>query len=60
MLLKKHLVSGSWRHFYEVILVNDGTSDDSMEVASGFIPTMSNITVVNQENKGLSCARNAG
>ena len=31
-----------------------------MEVASGFIPTMSNITVVNQENKGLSCARNAG
>ncbi|WP_456094831.1 glycosyltransferase [Paraprevotella xylaniphila] len=45
---------------YEVILVNDGTSDDSMEVASGFIPTMSNITVVNQENKGLSCARNAG
>ncbi len=56
----KSIWSPEVKAFYEVILVNDGTSDDSMEVASGLISTMSNITVVNQENKGLSCARNVG
>ena len=45
---------------FEVIVVNDGTSDNSMDVVKEFIQKHSNITVINQKNQGLSCARNAG
>jgi glycosyltransferase involved in cell wall biosynthesis len=40
---------------FEVIVVNDGSTDDSYDVAKGW-----GIKVVNQSNKGLSGARNAG
>lgn len=45
---------------YEVILVNDGTPDDSMEIASPFIEKINNIKIINQKNQGLSVARNNG
>jgi glycosyltransferase involved in cell wall biosynthesis len=45
---------------YEVIIVNDGTRDHSMEVIADIISQHTNITVVNQENQGLSIARNKG
>ncbi|MDY3917996.1 MAG: glycosyltransferase, partial [Candidatus Limivivens sp.] len=44
----------------EIILVNDGTKDDSMEVVSRQIREDARIKVVNKENGGLSSARNAG
>ena len=47
-------------HFFEVIIVNDGTKDNSMVVVNRFASLYDNIVVVNQENRGLSEARNTG
>lgn len=45
---------------YEVIIVNDGSTDKSMEKIANIISLHNNITVINQENQGLSMARNNG
>ena len=44
----------------ELIIVNDGTKDNSVEQIRDLVDKYSNITLVNQENKGLSEARNTG
>ena len=43
---------------YEIIVVNDGTPDHSMEVVADLLEQHNNITIINQENQGLSVARN--
>ena len=45
---------------FEVIIVNDGTPDRSMEMIADIIQQHNNITVINQENQGVSIARNNG
>jgi len=45
---------------FEVLIVNDGTKDRSMEVIQDIIAQHKNIVVINQENQGLSMARNNG
>ena len=45
---------------FEVIIVNDGSTDCSMEMIADIIKAHSNITVINQENQSLSVARNKG
>lgn len=45
---------------FEVIIVNDGTEDQSMEVIADIINSHSNFTIINQQNLGLSIARNNG
>ena len=45
---------------FELIIVNDGTKDQSMEMITDIIDQHSNITVINQTNQGLSGARNNG
>ena len=45
---------------FELILVNDGTPDKSFEVISDIISQHSNITIIEQQNQGLSVARNKG
>jgi len=45
---------------YEIIVVNDGSSDNSSEIAQDYANQHSNITLINQENQGLSGARNTG
>ena len=45
---------------FEVIIVNDGTEDRSMEVIQDIIEQHKNIIILNQENQGLSIARNNG
>lgn len=45
---------------FEVILVNDGTPDNSMGVIADIVESHDNIKVVNQCNQGVSVARNAG
>lgn len=45
---------------FEVIIVNDGTLDGSMSIVSEYAKNHGNILIVNQENQGLSCARNVG
>lgn len=45
---------------FEVIIVNDGSTDRSMEMIADIIQQHNNINVINQENQGLSVARNNG
>lgn len=45
---------------FEVIIVNDGTTDRSMEVIQDIISLHKNVSIINQENQGLSTARNNG
>ena len=45
---------------FEVIIVNDGTEDRSMEMIQDIIEQHKNITIINQENLSLSVARNNG
>lgn len=45
---------------FEVIIINDGTEDRSMEMIQDIIKQHQNITVINQENQGLSVVRNNG
>lgn len=45
---------------YEVICVNDGSSDGSGKVLEEYAKTYSNVHVINQQNAGVSAARNTG
>ncbi|MFD1162233.1 glycosyltransferase family 2 protein [Hwangdonia seohaensis] len=45
---------------YEVILVNDGSTDNSLEISEELKITYPKIQIVSQKNKGLSGARNTG
>ena len=45
---------------FELIIINDGTEDHSMEMIADIIQQHSNIIVIKQENQGLSVARNNG
>ena len=44
----------------EIILINDGSTDNSLEVINKFKNKFEDIRVINQENKGVSAARNNG
>ncbi|MBR4312188.1 MAG: glycosyltransferase [Bacteroidaceae bacterium] len=45
---------------YELVVVNDGTKDNSMQIVEEMTRGCSNVTIINQCNQGLSMARNAG
>ena len=45
---------------FEVIIVNDGTPDKSMDIVDEFVNIHKNIKLINQANQGLSSARNNG
>jgi len=45
---------------FEVILVNDGTEDNSFEVIQDILTQHDNIIRIDQDNQGLSVARNTG
>ncbi len=45
---------------YELIIVNDGSTDRSLDVIMPFVDKYLNIVVINQSNQGLSVARNVG
>jgi glycosyltransferase involved in cell wall biosynthesis len=44
----------------EIIVVNDGTKDNSMTVVKRIVDNRPDVRVINQENQGLSVARNHG
>lgn len=44
----------------EVIIVNDGSTDQSLAVISDLICSHNNVKVINQKNQGVSVARNTG
>ena len=45
---------------YEIIVVNDGSTDNSGEIAQQYADKYANIKLINQANQGLSGARNTG
>lgn len=45
---------------FEVIIINDGTPDNSLEIISDYTKLFNNITLFSQENMGLGEARNTG
>lgn len=45
---------------FEVILVNDGSTDNSLKVCQEFSNRDARVSVINQKNAGVSAARNAG
>jgi len=44
----------------QIILINDGSTDDSGKICNAFADNDSRIEVIHQSNKGLSAARNIG
>lgn len=45
---------------YEIICINDGSTDDSRNVVLGMLKEFFNIFLIDQENQGVSSARNRG
>lgn len=45
---------------WELILVNDGSTDNTLEIANQFSKIDQRIRVIDGENQGVSCARNKG
>jgi len=45
---------------FELILVNDGSTDDSASKINGYKGRDQRVIIIDQENKGVSAARNAG
>lgn len=45
---------------YELILINDGSTDGSLEVCKNYQKKHKNIIIKSQKNKGVSSARNEG
>lgn len=47
-------------HEHEIIIVNDGSTDNSLSVVSKIVKGYDNISIINQVNGGVSNARNEG
>lgn len=45
---------------FEIILINDGSSDNSLTICENFARKHPNIKLINQKNRGVSAARNKG
>lgn len=45
---------------FELIIVNDGSTDNSVEICNQYIKKDSRIILITQKNKGVSSARNLG
>lgn len=49
-----------WKYEVEVIVINDGSTDLTHEIVSGISGKCKKVTLIDQENAGVSCARNTG
>lgn len=58
--LESLYAQGLEEYDFEVVVVNDGTKDNSMEVAGEFAASHANMKILHRENGGLSAARNTG
>lgn len=45
---------------FEIILINDGSTDNTLSIVETFSKSHSNINIINQNNQGLSITRNNG
>lgn len=55
----KSLENQTYKNF-EIIFINDGSKDDTLDILKKYCEGKENCVLVNQQNKGLSGARNAG
>ncbi|MDE6885842.1 MAG: glycosyltransferase family 2 protein [Helicobacteraceae bacterium] len=53
------IINQSYKNF-EVVLVNDGSSDNSLEIAKKYVAKDSRFILIDKQNGGLSSARNVG
>ena len=53
------LIEQSW-NCLEIIIVDDGSDDNSLDICKKYESIDERITVIHQKNKGVSSARNAG
>lgn len=53
------VVAQSFRD-YEIVIVDDGSSDNSLSICTEYSERFSNIVLLHQENAGVSAARNMG
>lgn len=53
------VISQCYKH-WELILVDDGSKDDSLSICQAFAAQDKRLRVIHQENAGVSAARNAG
>ena len=56
----KSLMNQKTQYIYSVVVVNDGSTDGTNVILKKYEETYKNIIVVNQENRGISEARNTG
>lgn len=54
------IVNQKTKWSYEAIFINDGSTDNSLEILEQWANAYDNIIIINQENQGVSSARNAG
>ena len=55
----KSIISQGYKNI-EIIVVNDGSTDNSLKIAKKIASTDSRIRIVDRENGGRSVARNTG
>jgi len=55
----KSVLSQCYEHF-EIVLINDGSTDNSLSIAESVLQDFDAKTVVSQTNQGLSATRNRG
>ena len=53
------ILAQSYTHFY-VVLVNDGSNDESLEIAKHYVARDPRFVLFDKPNGGLSSARNVG
>ena len=53
------IINQSYKHL-EIILVNDGSTDDSLDICNQYAQKDKRVTVINQQNKGVVLARKQG
>lgn len=58
--LNSILVPECFLYDVELIIVNDGSEDNSFKIVTDYAEKYDNIIVISQNNSGLSCARNMG
>lgn len=58
--IRRAIASVDTKQNYEIICINDGSTDESRTVLEQLQKEYPNITLINQENKGAAASRNKG
>ncbi|SCS24858.1 glycosyltransferase family 2 protein [Staphylococcus caeli] len=58
--IRRAIASIDTKHQYEIICINDGSTDDSKATLEQLQKEYKNVIIINQENKGAATSRNVG